>query len=92
MALVTVGSFVAGVAVGWVGRGLSSAPREEIVRSAETGFRVSAAVRRWVSGRVEWIEDVLAEGKARYAASQARAPAVPIAAPATKLAEGSFTS
>ncbi len=73
--MLTVGAFVAGVAAGWVGRGLAGSPRRELVGSVEKGLHVFARARRWVAERVEWVEDVVAEGQARYAASLERAPA-----------------
>lgn len=90
MALETIGAFVVGVAVGWAGRGLSDAPRRELVRSVASGFRVRDAVRRWVAERVEWVEDLIAEGRAGYLASQERAPAASNASPVTDLAEEGF--
>ena len=82
----TVGAFVAGVVVGWVGRGMSQEPREEMVRSVATGMRVVASTRRWITERVEWVEDVVAEGQARYEASLEGA-----AAPRVASAEESAT-
>lgn len=73
----TVGAFVAGVVVGWVGRGMSQEPREEMVRSVATGMRVVASTRRWITERVEWVEDVVAEGQARYESSLAEETAAP---------------
>lgn len=87
MAMLTMGAFVAGVAVGWAGRGLSDAPRRELVRSVASGFRVHGAVRRWLAEGVEWLEDLIAEGRAGYLASQERAPADSSASPAADLAE-----
>jgi hypothetical protein len=72
--MLTMGAFLAGVATGWVGRGLYDAPRHELVTSVEKGMHAFARVRRWVSERVEWAEDVVAEGKARFEASRERAP------------------
>jgi hypothetical protein len=70
MAMVTLGAFVSGFAVGWVARGLSDAPRGEMVRNVAKGFHVSDAVRRWVSERAEWVEDLVAEGQAHYEATR----------------------
>lgn len=70
MAMVTLGAFVGGLAAGWVARGLSGAPRSELVRTVAKGFQVSDAVQRWVSERAEWVEDLIAEGQAYHAATR----------------------
>lgn len=69
----TVGAFAAGVVVGWVGRGMARDPRGELVQQVATGYRLAASARRFVTERVEWLEDVVAEGRARYEAERARA-------------------
>jgi hypothetical protein len=70
MAVVTVGAFVAGFAAGWVARGLSDAPRSELVSGVARSYRIKDTVRRWISERVEWVEDLVAEGEAQYEASR----------------------
>lgn len=76
MAMVTLGAFVGGLAAGWMARGLSDAPRAEVVRGVARGYHLEDALRRWVAARREWIEDLVAEGRAQYEASLRGAPAV----------------
>lgn len=87
MAMMTLGAFVGGFAAGWVARGLREAPRSELVRGVANGFHVSDAVRRWVSERAEWVEDLVAEGQAHYEATRRRAPEEASAPAPTRLAQ-----
>lgn len=74
MAMGTLGAFVGGLAAGWVARGLADAPRDELVNGVATSYGISDAVKRWVAERVEWMEDLVAEGRAQYEATCRRAP------------------
>lgn len=87
MAIVTLSAFVSGFAAGWVARGFSGAPRSEAVRSVAKGLGVSDAIRRWVSERAEWVEDLVAEGQAYHEAMRRGAPVGEREAEATSFAE-----
>ena len=66
MALSTVAAFVAGFATGWVGRSVTGSSREALVQALVTAHKVRDGARRIVAEQVEWAEDLLAEGRARY--------------------------
>jgi hypothetical protein len=66
MALSTVAAFVAGFATGWVGRSLTGSSREALVQTLVAAHKVRDVTRRIVAEQVEWAEDLLAEGRARY--------------------------
>jgi hypothetical protein len=71
-----LGAFAAGVAVGWAGRSLAGSTREALVRIVVAGHHVKNDLRRAIAERVEWIEDLMAEGRIRYEESVTRAGAV----------------
>jgi hypothetical protein len=66
MALSTVAAFVAGFATGWVGRSVTGSTREALVQSLVAAHKVRDGARRIVAEQVEWAEDLMAEGRARY--------------------------
>jgi hypothetical protein len=66
MALSTVAAFAAGFATGWVGRSVSGSTREALVQTLVVAHRLRSGARRLVAEQVEWAEDLLAEGRARY--------------------------
>jgi hypothetical protein len=66
MALSTVAAFAAGFATGWVGRSVAGSTREAIVQTLVVAHRARDGMRRIVAEQVEWAEDLLAEGRARY--------------------------
>jgi hypothetical protein len=66
MALVGLRAFAAGVAVGWAGRSVAGSTREALVRAVVAGHQVRNDLRRAVVERLEWIEDLMAEGRIRY--------------------------
>jgi len=74
MALEGLGAFAAGVAVGWAGRSLAGSTREALVRAIVAGHQVKNDLRRAVAERVEWIEDLVAEGRIRYEESVHHVP------------------
>ena len=76
MAFRTATAFAAGVMVGWTGRSMFSSSREALVKAVVAGHEVAGRVRRFAAERAEWLEDVFAEGKARY---DERRPETPIA-------------
>ena len=66
MALRTLGAFVTGVGVGWVARGSVGSTREALIHVIVKAHQLREGARRMVAERVEWVEDMLAEGRARY--------------------------
>jgi hypothetical protein len=66
MALSTVAAFAAGFATGWVGRSVAGSTREALVQALVAAHKVRDGARRIVAEQVEWAEDLLAEGRARY--------------------------
>ena len=66
MAFTTVAAFAAGFATGWVGRSVAGSTREALVQALVAAHRVRDGARRIVAEQVEWAEDLLAEGRARY--------------------------
>jgi len=74
MALSTVAAFAAGFATGWIGRSVAGSTREAIVQTLVAAQRVRDGARRIVAEQVEWAEDLLAEGRARYEQLSQAAP------------------
>ena len=66
MALRTTGAFAAGIAVGWIGRSMVGSTREAIVSTLVLVHRIRDRVRRTVAEQGEFLEDMFAEGRARY--------------------------
>ncbi|HEY8041238.1 MAG TPA: hypothetical protein VIF15_15635 [Polyangiaceae bacterium] len=66
MALQTLAAFAAGFATGWVGRSVAGSTREALVQALVAAHKVRNGARRIVAEQVEWAEDLLAEGRARY--------------------------
>jgi hypothetical protein len=66
MALSTIAAFVAGFATGWVGRSVTGSTREALVQTLVAAHKARDGVRRIVAEQVEWAEDLMAEGRARY--------------------------
>jgi hypothetical protein len=74
MATKTTAAFLAGVAAGWTMRSVLGSSREAIVRAIVLAHEGRDKVRRMVGERVEWLDDLLAEGRARYEAASDEAP------------------
>jgi hypothetical protein len=74
MALRAFGAFAAGVAAGWGARSQFGSTREAMIRAIVATSEAREIVRRLAAERVEWVEDLLAEGRARYDALRASAP------------------
>ena len=74
MALKTLGAFAAGLGVGWVARSMVGSTREAVVQSIVLAHRVHHVVRRMTAEQMEWVEDMIAEGRARYEAMRDEAP------------------
>ena len=70
MAASSVGAFAAGFALGWVGRSFAGSTRGLLVDALVVAHGVRDRVRRVLFGQLEWAEDIFAEGRARYAATQ----------------------
>ena len=66
MALSTIAAFAAGFATGWVGRSVTGSTREALIQALVTAHKVREGARRVVAEQVEWAEDLMAEGRARY--------------------------
>jgi hypothetical protein len=71
MAAKTTAAFLAGVAVGWVGRSLLGSTREAMVQGLVVAHEIREGLRRAIAERAEWLEDMFAEGRARYEARRA---------------------
>jgi len=70
----TWGAFAAGVAVGWAGRSVLGSGRELVVRGVVVAHQVRERMTRVAAEQVEWVEDMFAEGRARYDATHQQAP------------------
>jgi hypothetical protein len=70
MAARTTAAFLAGVAVGWVGRSLLGSTREAMVKGLVVTHEIRERLHRAVAERAEWLEDMFAEGRARYEAGR----------------------
>ncbi len=63
-------AFAAGVVAGWTGRAVLGSSREALVKALVAGHGVREQVKRLVAEQSEWIEDMFAEGRARYEEQQ----------------------
>jgi hypothetical protein len=63
-------AFVAGVVVGWTARATLGSTREALVRSVSMAHALRERARRVVAENVEWMDDLLAEGRARHEAKR----------------------
>jgi hypothetical protein len=70
MPLATVSAFVAGFATGWASRSLVGSTREALVQTIVVAHKARENVKRVVAEQVEWVEDMFAEGRARYEAQR----------------------
>jgi hypothetical protein len=66
MALEAVGGLAVGLLAGWIGRGLSGSSRGLAVGVAAAALRARDSLSRIAGQTMEWVEDVLAEAKARH--------------------------
>ncbi|HWZ90157.1 MAG TPA: hypothetical protein VNW92_14940 [Polyangiaceae bacterium] len=86
MAFKTTSAFVAGVATGWVLRSTLGSSREALVRVIVVAHRGRERLKRVVAENAEWLDDLFAEGRARYDGSQVEVPlddeAPPVVSPA----------
>jgi hypothetical protein len=74
MATKTMAAFLAGVATGWGLRSILGSSREVVVRAIVFAHEAHDRVRRTVAERVEWLDDLFAEGRARYEEGREAAP------------------
>jgi hypothetical protein len=66
MALMTAGAFAAGFVAGWIGRSVVGSTREALVQAIVAAHKIRDGARRVLAEQVEWAEDLMAEGRARY--------------------------
>jgi hypothetical protein len=66
MATKTTAAFLAGMVTGWAMRSALGSSRETVVRAIVLLHQGRDHVKRVVAERVEWLDDLLAEGRARY--------------------------
>jgi hypothetical protein len=74
MTMRTTAAFVVGLSTGWVLRSALGPSREGIVRGIVAAHRGRDLLRRVVSERMEWLDDLFAEGRARYEETIGRTP------------------
>jgi hypothetical protein len=74
-------AFAAGVVAGWTGRAVLGSSREALVKALVAGHGVREQVKRLVAEQSEWIEDMFAEGRARYEEQQREAVEIESSAP-----------
>jgi hypothetical protein len=63
-------AFVAGVVVGWTARATLGSTREALVRTVSMAHALRERARRVVAENIEWVDDMLAEGRARHEAKR----------------------
>lgn len=63
-------AFGAGVVVGWAGRAALGSTREALVQGLVLTHGAREKVKRLVAEQAEWVEDMFAEGRARYDAKR----------------------
>jgi hypothetical protein len=67
----TLGVFLAGAAVGWILRSSFDSFRELAVGAVAAGYDMANRTRRAVAMEKEFLEDLVAEGRARFEAGRA---------------------
>jgi hypothetical protein len=70
MAVGTTLAFLSGVVVGWGARAALGSTREAVVQSLVLAHTARDKVKRLVAEQAEFIEDMLAEGRARFEAQR----------------------
>jgi hypothetical protein len=75
-------AFFAGVATGWVLRASFDSFRDLTVSAVSSGLGAAERARRFVAMEREFVEDLVAEGRARFEARRART--APVAVDATR--------
>jgi hypothetical protein len=85
MALEVAAAVVTGVVAGWIGRSLTSSTRGLLVGAVVTTLRARDGLTRIFAHTSEWMEDVIAEGQARYESKREQSEQEPLPAePATE--------
>jgi hypothetical protein len=74
MAVRTWAAFTAGMAVGWGGRSALGSGRELVIRGVVALHQIRELFARTSAEQVEWVEDMFAEGRARYETQRSTAP------------------
>jgi hypothetical protein len=74
MSFQVVAAYVAGVATGWIARSTLGSTREVAVRAFTLALDVKARLNRLASEQAEWLEDMLAEARARHEAGLDQQP------------------
>jgi hypothetical protein len=74
MAVRTTAAFLTGLATGWVMRSALGSSRDVLVRGIVATHHGRAQVRRLIAERIEWLDDLFAEGRARYEEAAETAP------------------
>jgi hypothetical protein len=74
MALKAFGAFATGIVVGWTGRTVFGSTRELMVQTLVVAHHVRGKVKRMIAERFESAEDLFAEGRARYEATEGGSP------------------
>jgi hypothetical protein len=62
----SIGAFAVGFVVGWTARSALGPTRELLVEAVVLGLRARERVMRVAAQQMEWVEDLVAEGRARY--------------------------
>lgn len=65
-------SFVVGFAAGWGGRAVLDSRRDALVSLTAAAYGAAEAARRHLGFEREYLEDLIAEGKARWEANRRR--------------------
>ena len=63
-------AYLAGVATGWVMRSAFGSLRGLSVSAVQAGYEVAERARRFVAVEKEFMEDLVAEARARYESAQ----------------------
>ena len=63
-------AYLAGVATGWAMRSAFGSLRGLTVSAVQAGYEVAERTRRFVAVEKEFVEDLMAEAKARYEATR----------------------
>ena len=66
------GAFIAGFASGWIVRSTVTSARSVAVGAIAAVYAATDRARRWVATEREYFEDLIAEGRAKFEAEQAR--------------------
>ncbi|MFO0649017.1 MAG: hypothetical protein U0326_22440 [Polyangiales bacterium] len=69
----TIGALIVGLAAGWAARAGMDSKREVAVRAIAAAYALRDRTRRFVAVERENLDDLMAEGRARYDSARARA-------------------